>query len=47
MLVETSKEFPCFSGLKPNITKCEIAGLAPLERDPRGTLWFKNCRLNL
>ena len=47
MLVETFKEFSCFSGLKPNIAKCEIAGLAPPERDPRGTLWFKNCRLNL
>ena len=31
MLVETFKEFSCFSGLKPNITKCKIAGLGPLK----------------
>ena len=31
ILVETFKEFSCFSGLKPNITKCEIAGLGPLK----------------
>ena len=31
MLVETIKEFSCFSGLKPNITKWEIAGLVPLK----------------
>ena len=29
MLVETFIEFSCFSGLKPNIAKCEIAGLGP------------------
>ena len=27
MLVETFKEFSCFSGLKPNIENYEIAGL--------------------
>ena len=42
MLVETFKEFSRFSGLKPNIAKCEIAGLVP-ERGPRGSLWFKSC----
>ena len=31
MLVETFKEFSCFSGLKPNITKCQAAGLGPLK----------------
>ena len=31
MLVETFKEFSCFSDLKPNIEKCEIAGLGPLK----------------
>ena len=31
MLVETFKEFSWFSGLKPNIAKCEIAGLGPLK----------------
>ena len=31
MLVEAFKEFSCFSGLKPNITKCEIDGLGPLK----------------
>ena len=31
MLAETIKEFSCFSGLKPNITKWEIAGLVPLK----------------
>ena len=31
MLVETFIEFSCFSGLKPNIAKCEIAGLGPLK----------------
>ena len=31
MLVETSKEFSCFSGLNPNAAKCEIAGLGPLK----------------
>ena len=31
MLVETFKEFSRFSGLKPNIAKCEIAGLVPLK----------------
>ena len=33
-LVKTFKEFSCFSGLKPNITKCEIAGLGPLKWVP-------------
>ena len=27
MLIETFKEFSCFSGLKPNITKWKIVGL--------------------
>ena len=31
MLVEIFKLFSCFSGLKPNIVKCEIAGLGPLK----------------
>ena len=31
MLVKTLKEFSCFSGLKPNITKCKIVGLGPLK----------------
>ena len=31
MLVETFKEFSCFSGLKPNIVKCEIVDLGPLK----------------
>ena len=31
MLVETFKEYFCFSGLKPNITKCKIAGLNPMK----------------
>ena len=31
MLLETFIEFYCFSGLKPNIAKCEIAGLGPLK----------------
>ena len=31
MLVETFKEFSCFSGLKPNITKPEIASLGLLK----------------
>ena len=31
MLVETFKKFSCFSGLKSNIAKCEIAGLGPLK----------------
>ena len=31
MLVETFIEFSCFSGLKPNIAKYEIAGLGPLK----------------
>ena len=31
MLAENFKKFLCFSGLKPNITKCEIAGLVPLK----------------
>ena len=30
--VKTFKEFSCFSELKPNIAKCEIAGLGPLKR---------------
>ena len=30
MLVETFEELSCFSDLKPNIRKCEIAGLGPL-----------------
>ena len=33
MLVETFKEFSCFSGLKPNIEKYEIAALVPLKGD--------------
>ena len=43
MLVEIFKEFSCFSGLKPNIEKCGIAGLGPLKRGPRDSLWIKNC----
>ena len=31
VLVETFKEFSCFSGLKPNIPKCKIAGLGLLK----------------
>ena len=31
MLVETIIQFSCFSGLKPNNAKCEIAGLGPLK----------------
>ena len=31
MLVESFKEFYCFSGLKPNIEKCDIASLGPLK----------------
>ena len=31
MLVETFK-VSCFSGLKPSITKCKIAGLGPLKQ---------------
>ena len=31
MLVETFKEFSCFSGLKPNITKPEITSLGLLK----------------
>ena len=31
MLVQTFKEFSCFSGLKPNITKFEIVALGPLK----------------
>ena len=31
MSVETFKEFSCFSGLKLNIAKCEIASLGPLK----------------
>ena len=31
MLIETFKEFFCFSGLKANIVKCEIAGLGALK----------------
>ena len=31
ILVATFKVFSCFSGLKPNISKCEIAGLGTLK----------------
>ena len=31
ILVDTFKVFSCFSGLKPNINKCEIAGLGILK----------------
>ena len=31
MVVETFKEFSCFSGLKPSIAKCKIAGLGALK----------------
>ena len=31
ILVATFKVFSCFSGLKPNISKCEIAGLGILK----------------
>ena len=31
MLVEICKKFSCFPRLKPNITKCETAGLSPVK----------------
>ena len=31
ILVQTFKEFSCFSGLKSNIAKCDIADLGPLK----------------
>ena len=32
MLVETFKQFSCFSQLKPNSAKCKIDGLGPMKR---------------
>ena len=42
MLVETYEKCSFFSGVKPNVAKCEIAGLGPL-KGVVGSLWFKNC----
>ena len=32
--------FSKFSGLKPNKSKCEIAGIGALKRGACGTLWY-------
>ena len=33
--------FSKFSGLKPNKSKCEIAGLGALKRGAGSTLWYE------
>ena len=38
VLVDTFKVFSCFSGLKPNSNKCEIAGLGIL-KGAREAVW--------
>ena len=40
ILVDTFKVFSCFSRLKGNISKCEIASFRNPERGPGGSLWF-------
>ena len=45
MIVEAFKELSCFSGLKPNFTKCETAGLSPLKRVVEAVCGFKNVDL--
>ena len=47
MLAETFKEFSCFSGLKPNITKCEIAGLGPLKEFLEAVCGLKSVDLTI
>ena len=42
-LLEIFKHFSQFSGLKPNKSKCEIAGIGVL-KGVKGTLWYEMCK---
>ena len=38
--------FSLFSKLRPNLTKCEIAGIVVLKKGQSGSLWYTICRFN-
>ena len=40
-LVEIFNTFSLFSGLKPNLTKCKIAGIRALKGGSNGNLWYE------
>ena len=42
-LLEIFKHFSQFPGLKPNKSKCEIAGIGVL-KGVKGTLWYEMCK---
>ena len=43
-LLEIFKHFSQFSGLKPNKSKCEIAGIGLLKGVKSGTFWHEMCK---
>ena len=40
-LVEIFNTFSLFSGLKPNLTKCKIAGIRALKGGSNDNLWYE------